>query len=70
MTNQFTIPLEVADDITLKNLQDHYRMTKESLDKWYDGKEWLHRDDVDHCVVLMGHLKAIIGYFGGSIEQT
>ena len=70
MVNRFTIPIEAADNITLQNLEDHYKMTKDSLDKWYEGKGWMHREDVDHCVILMDHLKAVIDYFGGSVGET
>lgn len=64
---KFEIPEEVADGITRKSLEDHYQMSKERLDKWYDGEQWMHRDDIDEEVILMQHLKAIIEYFGGSV---
>jgi len=68
MSDGFKIPWEAADAITLGCLQDHYKMAKEHLDQWYEGKGWLHREDVEGQSVLMFHLKAVIEYYGGSAE--
>jgi len=68
MSVGFKIPWEAADAITLACLQDHYKMAKGALDEWYEGKGWLHREDVENQSVLMFHLKAVIEYYGGTVE--
>ncbi len=69
MSNQkFEIPWEAADLITLSSLESHYRMAKESLDDSYTGSRWLHKDDLEYYAILKHHLKAIIEYYGGSVD--
>jgi len=65
---KFEIPFEVADDITLTSLKNHYQIASERFTKWHTGAQWMHRDDVYEDVVTMHHLKAVIEYYGGSID--
>ena len=57
-----------ADEITLKSLEDSYRMTREFIDRFYTQEGWLHRDDIDEHVMVCFHLKAVIKYYGGSVD--
>ena len=61
------VPIEEADDM-VEVLKDHHRMTKVSLDKFYDGQEWLHRDAVEDYILRKKALETVIDYFGGSVE--
>ena len=62
------VPIEAADDIVLEVLKDHHRMTKDSLDNFYYGERWYHRDDVEEYNLRLKALETVIDYFGGSVE--
>jgi len=65
---KFEIPWDAADQITLASLENHYNILKEGLDDWYNNRQWMHREDVEENSVMMHHLKAVISYYGGSVE--
>jgi len=62
------VPIDAADDMVLEVLEDHHKMIKVSLDKFYDGQEWLHRADVEDYILRKKALETVIDYFGGSVE--
>lgn len=59
---------DVVDRITLQSLENHYNMNKETLDNYYHNGDYLHRDDLEEVSLMMFHLKAVIDYYGGSVE--
>ena len=64
-----TIPWEVADGITLANLQDQYDYLKEELRLHEEEGKWMHEEDAarsrNHYLPA---LKCLIEYYGGSIN--
>lgn len=59
---------DLSDEITLQNLKDAYQLNKKTLDEYYHNGKWLHRDDLEDVSLIIHHLKAVIGYYGGSVE--
>jgi hypothetical protein len=59
---------DLFDEVTLQTLKGAYQLNKETLDNYYEGKSWLHRDDLEHVSLMIHHLKAVIEYFGGCVE--
>lgn len=62
------VPSGTLDELTLENLKFHHQLCKEFLDDYYNEKAWLHRDDLEDLSVMIHHLKAVIVYYGGSVE--
>lgn len=60
---------DVVDKITLQSLEYSYKINKEVLDDYYHNGNWLHRDDLEEVSLMIHHLKAVIEYYGGSVEQ-
>lgn len=64
-----TIPWEVADGITVANLQDQYSYLKEELRKYEEEGEWMHPEDAERSRLhYLPALKCIIEFYGGSVE--
>jgi len=59
---------DIVDKITLQSLENHYKINKEILDDYYHNGNWLHRDDLEEVSLMIHHLKAVIEYYGGSVE--
>jgi len=59
---------DIVDKITLQSLENHYKINKEMLDDYYHNGKWLHRDDLEDLSLMIHHLKAVIEYYGGSVE--
>jgi hypothetical protein len=56
------------ESITIRSLKENYRLNKEILDSYYHNGAWLHRDDLEDVSLMIHHLKAVIDYYGGSVE--
>lgn len=65
---KFEIDCEVADRITLLNLEDHLRQTTLDLQNYEDGV-WMHPEDVAQAHRLIPALKLLIHYFGGGSDD-
>jgi hypothetical protein len=65
---QVEIDWDTLDNITVKSLEAHYKLNKEILDDYYHNGAWLHRDDLEETSLMIHHLKAVIEYYGGSVE--
>jgi len=65
MKNQFTIPVEAADQITLANLQQAREYHKSELKKYKKGGYWIHPEDVVHFEAYIKALDILIPYYGG-----
>lgn len=63
--NQFVIPIEAADSITLANLQQAREYHKSELKKHSKGDYWIHADDVAHYHAYIQALDILIPYYGG-----
>jgi len=69
MNRGLTIPFEVADGITLANLQDQYNYLKEELRLHLEEGKYLHKEDAYNSQhVLLPSLEVIIKHFGGNIK--
>lgn len=61
------IPWEVADGITLANLQDQYNYLKEELRQYEEEGRWMHPSDVEKSKhYYLPALECLIEYYGGS----
>ena len=65
MKNQFTIPVETADQITLANLQQAREYHKSELKKYKKGGYWIHPEDVELYHAYIQALDVLIPYYGG-----
>jgi len=65
MKNQFTIPVETADQITLANLQQAREYHKSELKKYKKGEYWIHPEDVELYHAYIQALDVLIPYYGG-----
>ena len=65
MKNQFVIPIEAADQITLANLQQAREYHKSELKKHSKGGYWIHEEDVAHFHAYIQALDILIPYYGG-----
>lgn len=65
---KFEIDSEVADKITLQNLQECLRYTTLDLQNYEDGA-WMHPEDVAQAHKLIPALKLVIHYFGGGTDD-
>ena len=64
-----TIPWEVADGITLANLEDQYAYLTKELKLFEEEGEWMHPSDVERSrLQYLPALKCLIEYYGGSVE--
>jgi hypothetical protein len=63
--NQFVIPIEAADIITLANLQQAREYHKSELKKHSKGGHWIHPEDVAHYNAYIQALDILIPYYGG-----
>jgi hypothetical protein len=63
--NQFVIPIEAADSITLANLEQAREYHKEELKKHSKGGHWIHPEDVAHYNAYIQALDILIPYYGG-----
>lgn len=64
-----SIPWEVADGITLANLEDQYSYLKEELRSHDEEKEWMHPEDVNNSRNrILPALGVLIEYYGGRVE--
>ena len=76
MAKGLEIPFEVADSITLTCLKDQRNYLKSELKKWKKnpktdanpGGYWLHPEDVSRNEIIIHHLDAVIGYYGGDTK--
>ena len=59
------IDYETADRITLLNLIDYRTDLKQELQDFYDGKRWVHPNDVAATPAVIDALNLIIEQFGG-----
>lgn len=67
--NGMTIPWEVADGITLANLEDQYAYLTKELKLFEEEGEWMHPSDVERSrLQYLPALKCLIEYYGGSVE--
>jgi hypothetical protein len=60
---------DIVDKITLQSLENHHKINKEILDNYYHNGKWLHRDDLEDTSLMIYHLKAVIEYYGGSVDS-
>lgn len=67
MNKGLEIPFEVADGIVLAALLDQYRYLSEENRAHLEDGEWLHPEDLDKNLQLIGALKLLIGYYGGDV---
>jgi hypothetical protein len=69
MNRGLTIPFEVADGITLANLQDQYNYLKEELRLHLEEGKYLHKEDAYNSQFkLIPSLEVLIEYYGGNIK--
>ena len=69
MNRGLQIPFEVADGITLANLQDQYNYLKEELRLHLEEGKYLHKEDAYNSQFkLIPALELLIEYFGGNIK--
>jgi hypothetical protein len=59
------ISYEVADGITLANLEECRRYHKSELKKYKKGGHWIHPEDVVHFENYIIALDVLIPYYGG-----
>ena len=65
---EMSIPFEVADGITLANMQEQLKFLKKEL-KDYEAGSWMHPEDADRSRhELIPALKTLIKYYGGSVN--
>lgn len=63
------IPFEVADSITLANLQDQLKYLKEEIRLHVEEGQYLHPEDYHNSMVnLIPALETLIPYYGGTLE--
>jgi hypothetical protein len=69
MNKQLTISFEVADGITLANLQDQHAYLKEELRAHIEDGQYLHKDDAYNSQFkLLPALEVLIEYYGGNCK--
>lgn len=76
MAKGLEIPFEVADSITVTCLKEQRNYLKSELNKWKKnpksdanpGGYWLHPEDVSGNEIMIRHLDAVIGYYGGDTK--
>jgi hypothetical protein len=59
---------EIADKITILNLQDYLNYLQKELDD-FDNGNYMHDDDIAHSVKIIPALKMVIREFGGDIDE-
>lgn len=70
MNKGLEIPYEVADGITLANLEDQYGYLKEELKAYEKGGKWMHPEDAERSRLhYLPALKCLIEYYGGSVDD-
>lgn len=63
-----TIPFEVADRITLANLQDQLKYLKEEIRLHVEEGQYLHPEDYHNSMTkLIPALELLIPYYGGQL---
>lgn len=68
--NNFTIPYEVADGITLANLKEQYYHLVNELRQHEEENTYMHPDDVRYSRErIIPALKVLIHYYGGNINE-
>ena len=67
--NEMSIPFEVADGITLANMQEQLKFLKKDLKSYDAGTSWMHPEDADKTRhELIPSLKTLIKYYGGDVK--
>jgi len=56
--------------VTIQSLKESYKLNKGTLDDYYHNGAWLHRDDLEDVSLMIHHLKAVIEYYGGSVDKN
>lgn len=54
--------------VTIQSLKESYKLNKGTLDDYHHNGAWLHRNDLEDVSLMIYHLKAVIEYYGGSVE--
>ncbi len=63
-----TIPFEIADWITLSNLQDQLKYLKEEVRLHVEEGQYLHPEDYHNSMTkLIPALEVLIPYYGGTL---
>jgi hypothetical protein len=63
-----TIPFEIADGITLSNLQDQLKYLKEEVRLHVEEGQYLHPEDYHNSMTkLIPALEVLIPYYGGQL---
>ncbi len=63
-----TIPFEIADGITLSNLQDQLKYLKEEVRLHVEEGQYLHPEDYHNSMTkLIPALEVLIPYYGGTL---
>ena len=65
MKNDFVIPIEAADQITLVNLEQARKYMLDELKKHKKGDYWIHEDDIGNYEGYLKALDVLIPYYGG-----
>lgn len=66
---EMSIPFEVADGITLANMQGHLKLLKKELKDYDAGNFWMHPEDAEiFRLHLIPSLKTLIEYYGGDAK--
>lgn len=71
MNKGMTIPFEVADAITLANLQDQYNYLSKELRAHVEDGQYMHPEDVENSRwKYLPALEVLINFYGGSINEN
>ena len=68
MRDGLTIDWEVADQIALSSMVEHYRMIEQQLDDYIKRRTNMHPDDFARSLELLDSLQVCIEYYGGKID--
>lgn len=60
---------EQEEAVTIQSIKESYKINKKILDDYYHEGEWLHRDDLEEVSLMIHHLKEVIEYYGGSVDN-
>jgi hypothetical protein len=68
MNKGLEISFEVADGITLANLQSQYSYLKEETRAHLEDGQYLHPEDLGNNIKLCHALELLIPYYGGDLK--
>lgn len=68
MRDGLTIDWEVADQIALASLVEHYRMLEQEIEDYVGRRITIHPDDFARNLNLLDALEQCIRYYGGKLD--